>query len=76
MTSHVQLWLRNPESRNKDAIFFLPYYTAYYSNFFVLRLNVCLNRQPVKLNISLDGQLELCGQLAVSAGLSMDIVTG
>ena len=39
-----------------------PCHTAYHSNFFVLRLDVRLNRLPVKLNTSPDGQLELCGQ--------------
>ena len=51
-----------------------PCHTAYHSNFFVLRLDVRLNRLPVKLKFSSDGQLELCGQPAESVGPSMDVV--
>ena len=51
-----------------------PYHTTYHSNFFVLRLNVRFNGQPVRLNFSSDGQLELCGQPAESVALSVDVV--
>ena len=72
MTSRVQLWLRNPESRNKDAK------NLFFALLHCLLLQLCIEtecRQPVKLNISSDGQLELCGQPADSAGLSMGIVS-
>ena len=48
-----------------------PCHTAYHSNFFVLRLDVRFNGQPVKLNFTSDRQLELCGQPAESVALSM-----
>jgi hypothetical protein len=51
-----------------------PLYTAYYSNVFVLRMDIRLNGLP--LNFSSDGQLVLCGQPAESVPLSMDLVAG
>ena len=52
----------------------LPCHTAYHSNFFVLRLDVHLNRAPVKLKLSSDGQLEVCG--TQGGALPMESVVG
>ena len=51
-----------------------PCHTAYHSNFFVLRLDVRLNRLPVKLKLSSDGQLEVCG--SQGEALPMESVVG